>query len=363
MSSQVDELKPLSFYAQSLAKELPPHAFQPHRKRLVWVGGAFALVFAIAACFVSLELSFVMKLALGLLLGLTYGTMAFLSHELLHGSIVRNRPWQNFLAFFTFMPFLVTPTFWRFWHNHLHHGNTQALLTDPDAFPNIRIYGFSRFMQRMFPFTPGSGHKRSLTYFLFWFSFHVFVAQAYLRFRNKVFDSLDHGKVNREWAIQIALWAGFLALLGWQNLFFTLVIPFLIQNYVIMSYVATNHNLNPLTKVNDPLVNSLTVTNNPLLETLHLNFGYHVEHHIFPTMNAVHAKTVHELLKTKFADKYQYMPKSTAIKKLYQTPRIYKDSKTLVHPETGFTAPTLSPRRSAPTEVLRESPSAVQIEI
>jgi fatty acid desaturase len=343
MTLKKDDLKPLASYAQVLSKEIEPELFRPHPRRLFWVLGFCTIIFFVAVLFVKLDLSLFSKLSLSVLLGLTYGTMAFLSHELLHGSIIRNRPWQNFLAFFTFMPFLVSPTFWRFWHNNLHHGNTQALLTDPDAFPSIRIFGFSRFMQRMFPFTPGSGHKRSLVYFLFWFSFHVFVAQVYLRFRNKVFDSLNHSKVNREWVLQLMIWLIFLICLGPENLVYTFFIPFLIQNYVIMSYVATNHNLSPLTKVNDPLVNSLTVTNKSVLEFFHLNFGYHVEHHIFPTMSAVHAKKIHNLLKSKFPERYQFMPKREAIRKLYETPRIYKDSTTLIHPMTGQTAPTLAP--------------------
>ena len=102
-----------------------------------------------------------------------------------------------------------------------------------------------------------------------------------------------------------------------------------------MSYISTNHNVSPLTKDNDPLVNSLTVTNHPVLEFLHLNFGYHVEHHLFPTMSPAHSKKVHKALVAKYGDQYKMMSKGAAMKLLYKTPRIYKNSKQLVHPYTG----------------------------
>ncbi|HEX4923568.1 MAG TPA: fatty acid desaturase, partial [Bdellovibrionales bacterium] len=145
-----------------------------------------------------------------------------------------------------------------------------------------------------------------------------------------------------EMIAQVAIWVGLLMLFGPSQLVFTLLIPFFAQNYFAMSYIATNHNLSPLTRVNDPLVNSLTVTNNPVLEFIALNFGYHVEHHIFPMINGIHTKKIHKLLKKHFPDEFIYMPKWQAIRQLYRTARIYKNSTTLMNPETGATYPTLS---------------------
>jgi fatty acid desaturase len=101
-----------------------------------------------------------------------------------------------------------------------------------------------------------------------------------------------------------------------------------------MSYISTNHNISPLTKINDPLANSLTVTTNPLNDLVHLNFGYHTEHHIFPRMSGAHTKKVHFELKKMFPETYQHMPKWQALKLLYSTPRIYKNHTTLINPKT-----------------------------
>jgi fatty acid desaturase len=113
-----------------------------------------------------------------------------------------------------------------------------------------------------------------------------------------------------------------------------------------MSYISTNNNLSPLTKINDPLENSLSVSNHPLLEKLHFNFGYHVEHHIFPTMSGAFTKDVHQKLKEVFPETYQCMPKWEALQMLYKTSRVYKNPTTLIHPGTGETWPVLQPKQN-----------------
>ena len=167
------------------------------------------------------------------------------------------------------------------------------------------------------------------------------MGQFYFRFRNNMFERLNHTRVNYELAAGLALTVGFLAWTGFSNWFFVAVVPFMVQNYLVFSYISTNHNLSPLTKENDPLINSLTVTNHPILEFLHLNFGYHVEHHLFPSMSPAHAKTVHRLLKKNYPETYQVMPKFKALRELYRTARIYKNHTELVHPYTNELFPTL----------------------
>lgn len=334
-------LKPFTHYANHLRNQLPQDVFKPNPWRMGWFFSYSALAVACFCAIGFLDPAWPIKALLGAVAGFCFGSLGFFAHEVLHGTVIRNRFAQDAISFFGFAPFFISPTFWRYWHNQLHHGKTQSTLQDPDAYPNMRVFKSSKFMQFMFPFTPGSGHKRSYTYFLFWFSFHVFVAQTYLRFRNSLFDRLNHRRVTIEFTAQVLLVLTVLFLTGPSNLLWTFVIPLFVQNYYVMGYIATNHNLSPLTRVNDPLVNSLTVTNHPLLEMLQLNFGYHVEHHIFPSVSPKHAKKIHELLKKEYPTQFQVMSKYEAMKALYQTARIYKDSKTLMNPETGKTYPTL----------------------
>lgn len=338
---------------RALRSTLPKNIFKPYWPR------ALSLLFLqllgvsliVVACLYPLPWFY--KLAVGLVIGYCWALGGLIGHELMHGSIIRSRKGQDIWGFFCFLPFFISPTFWRYWHNNLHHSHTQRTIMDPDAYPTLRIYKQSRYIQKMYRFTPGSGYKRSLFYFFFWFTFNTFVAQFYFRFRNRIFEKLDNKKVNIELAVIGLIHLSALYFIGPSNWVWLVAIPFAIQNYIPFSYISTNHNLSPLTKDNNVLANSLTVTNHPILEFLHINFGYHVEHHMFPTVSGVYLKEVHQAVKEKWPEDIQVMPKWQAMKALYKTARIYKNSHTLMNPLTGETYPTIvKPKsKSVATEV------------
>ncbi len=329
-----NQLKTVGHYRREVMPHLGPEVFLPNAGRLGWYSACALGAIGAFAAIAFLDLPWPLKLLCGLFIGLCNGTMGFVVHELFHGSVTKNVKLQEFIGFFGLMPFLLAPTYWKHSHNKLHHGKTQQIIRDPDAFPTLRIYKSSKFIQFMFPFTPGSGRKRSLLYFFFWFSFHNLVAQVWLRFRNGNFDSMNQRRSTIEFVAQVMIMSALLAVAGPANWLYVLVIPFMAQNYLLMSYISTNHNLSPLTNENDPLVNSLSVTNHPVLEWLNLNFGYHVEHHLFPTVSGKHTKTIHKELVRLYPDTYKVMPKGQAMRALYKTARIYKSSNKLVHPET-----------------------------
>ncbi len=334
-SSRNDNLKSLAEYSRAVSKEMPKETFRQNPARLLWsilfYGGPILIVF----CMTQFVLAWPVKLVLSLVMGALTAGGAFLAHEVLHGSVIKNRKVQNLIGAFGFGPYLISPTYWRFWHNYLHHGNTQLLYKDPDAFPTRLVWRKSKFMKWAFPYTPGSGFKRSYLYFFWWFSFQAFLNQTYLRFGNKMWDKMNHKKVTFEFAGICLLAICYLTFIGPSNWIWLFVIPFMIQNYVVMSYISTNHGISPYTKINDPLLNSVTVTNHPVLEFLHLNFGYHTEHHLFPRMPMSNAKKVSEKLKEMYPDRYKIMSKKKALGILYSTPRIYKNRDTLVNPITG----------------------------
>lgn len=329
------ELKSLGEYSREVMKELPKETFTRDPLRL-----KYGVVFTGIICFAvyavtSMALPIYVNIILSLAMGMSLGGMAFLSHEVLHGAVVKNKSLQTLIGFFGFGPLMISPTYWRFWHNSLHHGNTQLLYKDPDAFPTKMVWKKSKFMQFVFPLSPGSGTIRSYFYFFYWFSFQAFLNQSYMRFGNKMWAKMDHKKVTLEFVTQMILFAVYLTLIGPENWLLLFVVPFMIQNYTMMSYISTNHNISPYTKINDPLVNSLTVTNNWFSELIHMNFGYHTEHHLFPAMPMSKAKAVHKKLKEKYPDRFQVMPKGKALKILYSTSRIYKNRETLIHPISG----------------------------
>ena len=145
-------------------------------------------------------------------------------------------------------------------------------------------------------------------------------------------------------------------LLGPLRFVFAFVIPLVIGNAIVMSYILTNHSLSPLTAINDPLVNSLSVTAPRLVETLHLNFGLHVEHHLFPSMSSRFAPLVRAELQRRWPERYQSLPLLTALGRLLATPRVYASETRLQDPRTGAEAPTLLPRPAGAPTV--EAPAA-----
>ena len=335
------ELKALTFYQQELKKHLPESVFKRTPGRSLYFISFLSLNIGLIYCVASLDPAWYLKLLAGFAIGQLNASIGFFAHETLHGSIFKNRYLQDLIGTIGLAPFLVSATYWRFWHNTLHHGNTQLLYKDPDAFPTLSVYKRSKFMRFVFDLSPGSKNPLSYFYFFYWFSFQSVLNQSFMRFKNKMWDNMDHKRVTMEFIPLCLLAATYVYWVGSANFLWLVLIPLCVQNYSILSYISTNHNISPLTKINDPLENSLTVTTNRFWDFLHLNFGYHVEHHLFPRVSCRHAKTIHKLLKELYPTKYKHMPKSKALRYLYQTPRIYKNSNELIHPKSLKKYPTI----------------------
>jgi len=145
----------------------------------------------------------------------------------------------------------------------------------------------------------------------------------------------------------VSVWIAVAFLVGPLAFVFVYLLPLIVANTVVMSFIMTNHNLSPLAPadapINDPLVNSLSVTLPRVLEWLTLDFGFHAEHHLFPTLSTRQGRVVRQVLRQRFPERYQSMPLFTALRRLYQTARVYKDEVTLTDPRTGETWPTLQP--------------------
>jgi fatty acid desaturase len=147
-----------------------------------------------------------------------------------------------------------------------------------------------------------------------------------------------------ETALAVALWVAVAALIGFVAFQFAFVLPLMIADVLVMAYIVTNHGLSPATDINDPLINALSVTAPRWLEWLTLDFGYHVEHHILPSMSGRHARRVRDEIRARWPERYQTMPILSALHALYLTGRVYKNATTLVDPRTGGEWPTLAPR-------------------
>ena len=116
-----------------------------------------------------------------------------------------------------------------------------------------------------------------------------------------------------------------------------------------------------MTAVNDPLVNSLSVTVPRVFAKLHLNFGLHVEHHLFPSMSSHYAPLVRDELMRRWPERYQSLPMHRAMAQLGRTPRVYGSDVTLHDPIHGVEASTILPRATGSARVESAPPAAEEL--
>ncbi|MFN7963732.1 MAG: fatty acid desaturase [Thermoanaerobaculia bacterium] len=335
-----DKYRSRQAYANELRAHLPKEVFQAVPRRLLWLIFYYAIISLGVVAIFRWENPVVRFLA-AVMIGHCQGVLGFLGHEILHGTVVRRRLPMLWLGGLCMWHWGIHPKHWIAWHNRQHHQLTNHSFDDPDCFGHERLYHHSTWLRVLEKFLPGSGTARSALFLFFWFSFHT----VWVAFKHPgVFQGHAEARTVRAFIfgtqigwITLAGWA-----LGWQGFFFLYLIPLAFANLIMMSYVATNHFISPLTEdTNDPLLNSLTVRSTPLLERLHLYNNFHVEHHVLPYVNPVHGAEVARKLKELWPQKYQEMSHWAALRRVYRSPKFYLRNTVLVNPRTRFTAETL----------------------
>jgi fatty acid desaturase len=346
-------------YARALRGALPREAFRPRPLRLAWlplhVAVAAASIVTVARGIGGLPVA----LALAPLIAHSFACMAFVSHELLHGAMVRSAGARQFFGWLGFLPFLVSPRLWVVWHNKVHHAHTMEPGVDPDSYPSLDEYHASRALRVADQASLGRGH--ALGFLSLVIGYNVQSAQVLFGAARKWMSRLEWRLAFAETMASVATWALVGAAIGPRALLLAWVVPMLLGNMLLMSYILTNHSLSPYTDVNDPLLNSLSVTVPRWLDALHLQFGYHVEHHLFPSLSGAEAPALRRLLVERWPERYQSLPLLQALRALASTPRIHLDATTLVDPRTGAQFPTLGPGVSSEPEVEGEAELPVAV--
>jgi len=334
MKSDDLELMSAQDYASVLKKELPSYVFQPVPSRLI-ILLLHSLVVFISIYFSVTSDILVIQILLSILAGHSLGVFGFIGHEVLHGSVIRNRKWQLIIGGYCTIQFGLHPKVWKAWHNSEHHKHTQDPIHDPDCFGHIMMYRNSKLLRFIEKYLPGSGYTRSIFFLFFWYSFHSAVVVFY--YSNTFLDAKMRRKAKIHFVLIMVIWISSAIYLGGLSGFiFAFLIPLSVSNLLMMSYIATNHFLSPLTpSKNDPLINSLTVRSPKWIEKLHLNTCYHVEHHVLPSINPKYAPVVNKALKKLWPDRFKEMSHIKALRQLYKTPRFYSKWDTLQNPRTG----------------------------
>ncbi len=340
---------------KTLRRRLPDHVFRPNGARIGWFFlhiGAFALASTLGLKWgvVDGEINWPLLLALGTLVGFNFAGLAFVAHETLHGAVTKNRRLKLLIGQIGFAPFCVSPHLWMAWHNRVHHPNTNVEGIDPDAYPSLNEYKTNRAARLAVQLAaPRCGKWRGTITLLLGFSIQS--AQILLGAKRRNHLSPRHyRRALVETAFSATFWCAWAIILGPALFCFLYVLPLMIANTIVMSYILTNHSLSPLVHHDDTLTSTLSVTVPAWYETFSLQFGYHVEHHLFPTMSHVHGPLVREAICELCPERYQSLPLGKALAFIFTTPRVYKNDTILFDPETGAEASTLSERDLAPTK-------------
>ncbi len=343
----------ISEYARALRPSLPVEMFAPVWWRALWLP-AHAAIIAVALVGIARHWGgWPATIGFSLVIGHSFAGAAFVAHETLHGSVVRARTLRLVIGGLAFLPFSISPTLWIAWHNRVHHGHTAESGTDPDTYPTFERYRESRAIRIVDHISIGRRRLAGLLTLFFGFTGQSLLALSQGHAALGLSVRRQHAAVGYTAAsllgwIALGLWIG-----PWR-LVFAFVLPLMIGNAIVMSYILTNHSLSPLTHKNDPLLNSLSVTTPRFLERLHLGFGFHVEHHLFPALSPRYAPVVRRLVRERWPERYQSMPLWRAWRRLWITPRIYEDAITLVDPRHGARCRTLLPR-AAPFRLTKET--------
>ncbi|HEY0193471.1 MAG TPA: fatty acid desaturase, partial [Kofleriaceae bacterium] len=336
-----------SAYAREIRPLLPASTFAPARSRVLWLPVHYGIIAAIAWALATGRVPAPLWPVASLVIGVCLAGITFVGHETLHGGVVRGRTAIRVVGWLSLLPFTLSPQLWMAWHNRVHHNHTGHAGVDPDMYPTLEEYKTqpaARIMADYF----GIGRRRlaGLSSLLFGFTGQSTQMLFKARRLGMMRPSL-HRRAIIETLAGVSVWIAVAFLVGPLAFVFVYLLPLIVANVIVMSFIMTNHNLSPLAPadapVNDPLVNSLSVTLPRVVEWLTLDFGFHAEHHLFPTISTRQGRVVREVLRQRFPERYQSMPLFAALRQLYQTARVYQDEVTLIDPRSGQTWPTLQP--------------------
>lgn len=310
-------------YIRRLRPLLPKEAFQPEKRKLLPAALHLSLIVSGWIALRYIRGIYVPLVSLGI--GNSLVCLGFLAHETSHRVVVRNPKIRYKLELLFWGLNLIPATMWIRLHNESHHAHTNTIV-DPDrrfllAEKNSHTIGYATIL---YP----NRYLRFSIICLFQFIFYiarnlvsVFTPGRKLKLNSFTpkYTAGDKRTIAVEILFIFCIQGGIFLISGshLKSYFFAGLAPVLVTSIIGMSYIFTNHFLNPIGNGEDPLASTTSVIVPRWIDNLHLNFSYHTEHHLFPTMNSKYYPFVKALLQQHFPSQYNRLKLSDAWHRLW----------------------------------------------
>ncbi|MEG4286448.1 fatty acid desaturase [Microcoleus sp. A006_D1] len=333
-----------STYIKKLRPLLPPEAFEPDSSKLAILLinlGILLLGWGIADYLDRWPVYLLwLYLPLAVIMGNSIIVLLFSSHDLMHGSVQKKSRLSYPIAFLGLSMLLMPPTQWKSLHNLVHHNTTNSL-ADPDRnylYQQPDTWG--KWIQNLFVPSVEVNPLWLIVGMAGSWAVHNFRnVSSVLLFNDKSVDYVpaaftvspkDRSTIALECLGILGIHLSVLFYLDFNPIKVTLayILPIALGHAGAMFYIYTNHMGCRMTSINDPLINSASLRVPKIFDLLHLNFSYHTEHHIFPSINSNYYPMVQELLQIHYPERMNLIDAGEAWRLLMQTPRHYQDEVT-----------------------------------
>jgi fatty acid desaturase len=325
-----DQLLTRAQYAAVVRPLLPSEAFVPSREKL-WQIGLHLAIIELCIWGISVFPYIAARFVLSAVIGHSLTCLVFLAHELSHGGIMRRSRLRYPLEVFLWGLNLIPATMWRKLHNENHHVHANTL-NDPDRYfrqcefdaPGGRL---RRWYARWF-----MPHRLTSRWNLgvgFHFVTYVFRHLATVFYPGDRRPAIVTFKPDYRPAERRRIVLELVCIAGLQFLIYVAVgrsimawmwagpIALLFTSTFAMSYIWTNHYSRGFHEWHDPLAGSTSIEVPRIFDSLHSNFSYHTEHHLFPGMSSKYYPLVGRLLRQQFPDRYQRITYRQAWRQLW----------------------------------------------
>lgn len=320
------QLRTASEYIAAFQTPLPREAFQPDHRHLARIGCHLAII---VAGYVVLRQTNMLWLAIlaSLAIGHSQAGLVFLGHTLGHNVILKNARARRALEMVIWPLNLIPPSLWIRLHNQTHHPEVNTPRDTDRVYRASEVTRANRLYMRLFHPNRRTPLRHPLVFFHFitYVIRHLVAAlmpgdtKPSIVTHKPYYSPALKRMLLAELAVIAVLQLGLFLFLGgsWWRYLLAVPVPILVASTVAMTYIYTQHFLNPLCERADPVVGATSVIVPRWADWLHDNVSYHIEHHLFPSMNPRYYPQVSRLLQQHFPDRYNRIPFGEAWRRVW----------------------------------------------